>query len=321
MAHEVINAEPNLTEEAQKIFADNHCRVRFIELERLTENEFCQTIVGVEGILAGGEYYTPPVFEAADQLRIVARSGVGVDHVDLKAAAEHAVWVTNTPGATNTSVAEFSIGLMLSLLRHIATLAAQMKTGKFVRTGGRELASLTLGVIGTGGIGKEVTRLARAFGTQVLGYDIHPDLDFAQAHQVEYVSLKQLLQQSDIVTIHCGLDENTRGMIGEAELQLMQPTAYLVNTARPQIVDKGALVNCLKTGKLAGAAIDVWETIPCPADDPLLQLDNVLATSWSAFYTDTAVSNMHRRAAQEIVRVLQGHPPQHPVNKPEIRKS
>lgn len=310
-----------MTEEAQKIFADNHCRVRFIELERLTENEFCQTIVGVEGILAGGEYYTPPVFEAADQLRIVARSGVGVDHVDLKAAAEHAVWVTNTPGATNTSVAEFSIGLMLSLLRHIATLAAQMKTGKFVRTGGRELASLTLGVIGTGGIGKEVTRLARAFGTQVLGYDIHPDLDFAQAHQVEYVSLKQLLQQSDIVTIHCGLDENTRGMIGEAELQLMQPTAYLVNTARPQIVDKGALVNCLKTGKLAGAAIDVWETIPCPADDPLLQLDNVLATSWSAFYTDTAVSNMHRRAAQEIVRVLQGHPPQHPVNKPEIRKS
>ena len=310
-----------MTEEAQRIFTENHCQVRFVRLERLTESEFCQTIVGVEGILAGGEYYTPRVFEAAGQLKIVARSGVGVDHVDLKAAAEHGVWVTNTPGATNTSVAEFTIGLMLSLLRHIATIAAQMKTGNFVRTGGRELAGPTLGVIGTGGIGKEVSRLARAFGTEVLGYDIHPDLDFAQAHQVEYVSLKQLLQQSDIVTIHCGLDENTRGMIGEAELQLMQPTAYLVNTARPQIVDKGALVHCLKTGNLAGAAIDVWETIPCPADDPLLLLDNVLATSWSAYYTDKAVSNMHRRAAQEIVRVLQGHPPQHPVNKAKIRES
>ena len=321
MTHEIINVESNLTEEAQRIFAENHCRVRFVELEGLTESEFCYAIVGVEAVLAGGEYYTPRVFEAADQLKIVARSGVGVDHVDLKAAAEHGVWVTNTPGATNTSVAEFSIGLMLSLLRHIATLAAQMKTGKFVRTGGKELASLTLGVIGTGGIGKEVSRLARAFGTQVLGYDIYPDRDFAQQYQVEYVSFKQLLQQSDIVTIHCGLDESTRGMIGESQLQLMQPTAYLVNTARPQIVDKGALVNCLKAGNLAGAAIDVWETIPCPVDDPLLQLDNVLATSWSAYYTDKAVSNMHRRAAQEIVRVLQGHPPRHPVNKPKIRES
>jgi phosphoglycerate dehydrogenase-like enzyme len=319
--HQIVNAEPNLTDGAQKIFAENDCQVRFIALEGLTESEFCQTIVGVEGVLAGGEYYTPQVFEAADQLKIVARSGVGVDHVNLKAAAEHGVWVTNTPGATNTSVAEFSIGLMLSLLRHITTLAAQMKTGTFVRTGGRELAGLTLGVIGTGGIGQEVSRLARAFGTQVLGYDIHPDPDFAQAHQVEYVSLKQLLQQSDIVTIHCGLDESTRGMIGEAELQLMQPTAYLVNTARPQIVDKQALVNCLEAGNLAGAAIDVWETIPCPADDPLLQLDNVLATAWSAFYTDRAVSDMHRRAAQEIVRVLQGHSPEHPVNSPQIRES
>ncbi len=316
MSYDVINTQPHLCKEAMTILESIGCKLRAANLEAASEDEICQEIAAADAIMAGGECYTSKVFTAAKRLKIIARHGVGFDQIDLEAGAAHGVWVTNTPGATNKAVAEFTIGLMLSLLRHIHKLSADMKNGKFVRTQGEELGSLTVGVIGAGGIGKEVIRLLRAFGAQAIAYDIHPDQKFADQWQVDYLPFDELLQQADMVSVHCALDESTQGLVGASQLKQMKPSAYLVNTARPQIVDMAALTECLIEGGIAGAAIDVWETIPISTEDPLLKLDNLLATSWSAFYTGQAVNTMGRTAAEEIVRVLQGAPPLHPVNSP-----
>lgn len=321
LSYDVINTQAYLSDEAVGILESCGCQLRLVLLETLSEDEFCREIANADAVVAGGEHYTEKIVDVAERLKIIARTGVGVDHVDLNSAAEHGVWVTNTPGATNSAVAEFAIGLMLNCLRHIDRLAVEMKQGKFVRTEGTELGSLTVGVVGAGGIGKEVLRLARAFGAQAVAYDIHPDQKFADQWQVDYLSLDELLQQADIVSIHCGLDESTHGLIGEAQLKLMKPTSLLVNTARAQIVDKTALVASLKEQAIAGAAIDVWETIPCDPDDPLLKMDNVLTTSWSAFYTTQAVNTMCRVAAEEIARVLSGQQPLHAVNSPAAPRS
>lgn len=318
MSYDVICAQTHMLEKVTPILAPIGCQLRTVSLQDLSEGDFCQELSTAAAVLAGGEYYSAKAFDASQGLKIVARHGVGVDHVDLEAAGQHGVWVTNTPGATNHAVAEFTIGLILSALRHIQTMASDIKQGVFVRTQGEELGRLTIGVVGTGGIGKEVIRLARAFGAKALAFDIHRNEQFADQYQVAYVSLDELLQQADIVSLHCGLDDSTVGMIGEQQLKLMKPSALLVNTARPQIIDKEALVACLEGKGIAGAALDVWETAPVPIDDPLLRLKNVLATSWSAFNTLGAVDTMCRVAAEEIARVLQGEKPLHAVNVPVL---
>ena len=307
-----------MLEKVTPILAPIGCALRTVPLQDLNEADFCQELSTAAAVVAGGECYSATAFDAARALKIVARHGVGVDHVDLEAAAQHGVWVTNTPGATNHAVAEFTIGLILSVLRHIPTMASDIKQGIFVRTQGEELGRLPIGVIGAGGIGKEVIRLARSFGAKALACDIHHDEQFANQYQVAYLSLDQLLQQADIVTLHCGLDDSTHEMIGERQLKLMKPRALLVNTARPEIIDREALVACLEGKGIAGAAIDVWETAPVPVDDPLLRMENVLATSWSAFNTVGAVETMCRVAAEEIARVLQGEQPLHAVNVPVL---
>ena len=320
MSYEVICAESHMADKVAPILEPLGCQLRTVLLPELSETELCRELATASAALGGGEYYSAKVFNEAQNLKIVARHGVGVDHVDLEAAAEHGVWVTNTPGATNHSVAEFTIGLILSALRHIQTMAADIKQGTFVRRQGEELGRLTIGVVGAGGIGKEVLRLARAFGAQALAFDIYPDEQFAEQHQVTYVSLDDLLQQADIVSLHCGLDDSTERMIGASQLKLMKPSALLINTARPQIIDKEALVACLEGNGIAGAAIDVWETAPepVPVDDPLLRLDSVLATSWAAFNTLGAVETMCRVAAEEIARVFKGEKPLNAVNTPVL---
>ena len=317
MKFEVINTQMNLIAEAKTALEEDGCRTRIVDLEALSEDEMCREISGVEGVIAGGENYTQKVFEAADRLKIISRAGVGVDHIDLQAATNHGVWVANTPGATNKAVGEFTIGLILGLIRKIPIMIRNMKANIFDRLQGRELASLTLGVIGTGGIGKHVIRLARGFGSTILASDIREDVQFAQQFQVRYVSLDELLSQSDVVTIHCGLDENSRGMIGEEQLSRMKNTAYLVNTARGPIVDKQSLIRCLKAGKIAGAAIDPYEPFPCAPNDPLVQLDNVLPTSWSAFNTQEAVDAIGRTAVQNLLAVRRGERPLYSVNEVE----
>lgn len=314
MVFNVINTQKQLTEEAIGMLETAGCQLQNVDLVSLDEDKMCRAIGGIDGVVAGSERYSPRVFDAADRLKVIARAGVGIDQIDLASAARHGVCVTNTPGATNGSVAEFTIGVILCLLRGIPTMAQAMKAGQWHPVRGRQLGNMVLGIVGAGSIGKRVIMLSRGFGTQVLAYDIRPDVQFAQQWNVQYLSLDEVMRRSDIVSIHCGLDASTRGLIGARELDLMMPTSYLINTARPFIVDYDALVRKLEAKEIAGAAVDVHDPAPCGSDDRLVALDNVLPTCWSAYNTREAIADMSRRAAQDLIAVLQGQAPRHPVD-------
>ncbi len=315
MSFSVINTQEYLTKEARAYLKENGCRVRECVLESLTEDEFCRQIPGIEAVIAGGERWTQKVFQAADKLKIVARVGAGYDKIDLSAASRHGVWITNTPGATSHAVADFTLGLIMCLLRNIPGMAQDMKNGKWNQFRGKELGSLTLGIVGTGSIGKEVIKRVKGFGARVLATDIAPDHKFAEKWQVQYVPLDELMARSDILSIHVFLNEKTRGLIDAPRLKLMKKQSYLINTSRAAIVEKGALLKVLQAKKIAGAAIDVHDPAPCPPDDPLVHLDNVIATPWTAYNTKEAIMRMCRIATHDVVAVLRGRVAKFPVNK------
>lgn len=222
---------------------------------------------------------TREVIEAGDKLKLIVRAGVGMDNIDLKAAKARNVKVLNTPEAPTVSVAELVLGLMLTWARRISQADASMKRGKWEKSklAGTELRGKTLGIIGTGRVGRAVAYRARAFEMKLLAYDVEMNHEFAKKAGVQYVDLETLLQESDYVTLHVPLMPQTEYMIGEREFGLMKPTAVLVNTARGEIVDEAALTKALKEKKIAGACLDVYEREP-PEGSPLLELPNVILT-------------------------------------------
>jgi len=256
------------------------------------------------------------------RLKIVARTGVGVDpsRVDLEAAREHGVWVTNMPGSNAVSVAELAFGQMIALARHTIEAHKAVKEnrwGDYLRFVGAELANKTLGIIGMGNIGTRVAIRARAFEMSFLVYDPYIPESHVTSLGGRCVGLNELLPESDFVTIHCPLTEETKGMIGEKDLSLMKPSAYLINTARGGIVDEEALYRILLRKGIAGAALDVMGDEPPPADHPLFHLENVILTPHLGAVTLEASKRGEWGAVQEVVRVLEGKRPKNPVIEPK----
>ncbi|TAJ82065.1 hydroxyacid dehydrogenase [bacterium] len=252
------------------------------------------------------------------RLKIVARTGVGVDpsRVDLDAAKEHNVWVTNMPGSNSVSVAELVFGQMIALVRHTIEANGAVKGnrwGDYLRYTGTELANKPIGIIGMGNIGTRVAMRARAFEMSFLVYDPYIPEPHVTALGGRCVSLNELLSESDFVTIHCPLTAETKRMIGEKELSLMKLSAYLINAARGGIVDEDALYRLLSRKGIAGAALDVMENEPPPKDHPLFQLDNVIFTPHLGAVTKEASKRGEWGAAEEAVRVLEGKSPKNPV--------
>lgn len=223
------------------------------------------------------------VIRACKKLKFIDVAFTGVDHVDLSAAREMGAAVSNAAGYSTQAVAELTIGQMIALLRNVHQTEERCRNaGTKAGLVGRELGACTVGIIGTGAIGQRVAQLCWAFGCQVLGYAPRPKAE-AEA-LLTYVSLEELLRRSDIVSLHCPLNESTRGLIGGAELAMMKPDAYLVNMARGPVVDSAALAEALNTGRIAGAACDVFEAEPPLASDhPLLQAANCRVTPHIAF--------------------------------------
>ncbi len=222
---------------------------------------------------------TEAVLEAGQRLRVVGRAGVGVDNIDVEGAEKRGIAVLNAPGGNVVSAAELTMALMLSLVRHIPQAAASLKRGKWERDRfkGVELRGKTLGLIGAGRIGAEVAKRGLAFGMKVIIYDPYLPDERAREIGVERVTLDALFRSADVVSIHTPLTDETRGLVGANELAMMKPTAYLINAARGGVVDEAALEKALRNGRLAGAALDVFEQEPVAADNTLLRLDNVIA--------------------------------------------
>lgn len=271
-----------------------------------TEEEMIDLLKGIDGVMASFDPFPARVIESADRLKVISRTGVGYDAVDVKAATARGVAVCITPGTNNHSVAEYTIGLILQCARQMVTNLVEIRNGGWTRHLGRDLAGCTLGIVGLGAIGKEVAQRARAFEMQVLSYDLVEDRAFAAQHQVAYAPLEQLLRESDYVALHLLLNDSTYHLINAERLALMKPSAYLINTSRGGVIDTEALCEALKEKRIAGAALDVFEQEPLAANSPLRELDNAYISPHAATWTRNYHADSGSMAAENLINVLQG---------------
>ncbi|MFB0500474.1 MAG: hydroxyacid dehydrogenase [Candidatus Hadarchaeaceae archaeon] len=248
---------------------------------------------------------TKDVIDAGKQLGIIARAGVGLDNVDVKAAEKRGIKVLNSPEAPTIAVAELVLGHMLSFARHLPRADSSTKAGRWEKSQlmGTELRGKTLGIVGTGKIGRAVGYRAKAFLMELLLYDVAKNQEFAERTGAKYVDLNTLFQESDFVTLHVPLMPEAKHMVGKRELELMKPTAVLINTSRGGIVDEAALIEALKDKKIAGACLDVYGQEP-PSDSPLLELPNVVLTPHLGASTREAQRDAALIIAQKIKDTL-----------------
>jgi D-3-phosphoglycerate dehydrogenase len=245
---------------------------------------------------------------AAPRLKVISKHGVGYENIDLEAARDRNIPVAIAGGAIADSVADMALALLLALARQIPQGDASVRAGDWKRFVGPELAGKTLGIVGLGQIGKGVCRRAKGFGLQVVAYDTYQDQAFAASWGVSYLPLDELLAQSDFISLHAPVTAETRHLMGAEQLARMKPTAYLINTARGELVDELALYEALKQGHLAGAASDVFIQEP-PGEHPLLTLANFIATPHSAGQTPEGLRRMGEITAENALRVLRGEAP------------
>ncbi len=279
----------------------------------LTSTEVRALLPGCDGYIAGLDYIDRAALAAADRLKVIARYGAGVDRIDFAAAAEKSIVVTNTPLANAVSVAELTIGLMLSLARAIPTLAAGTRGGEWPRTVGVTLEGKTIGLIGLGSIGKAVARRLHAFDCTILGYDPAVDAGLGPALGIELAPLDEVIRQSDFLSLHVPLLPTTRNMVNASFLAHMKSGAFLINTARGEIVDDDALVESLQAGHLRGAALDAFSREPPDRTHPLFSLPQVIATPHCGAHTDGAANAMGWGALHDCLAVLRGESPAFPV--------
>ena len=293
--------------------------VRFAE--SLDEDALVGGLGDVEGIIirAHGKV-TRRLMEAAPRLKVIGRHGVGVETIDRQAAAERGIVVVNTPEANIESVAEHCVGMMIMLAKRVGEADQAVRSGDWesrYRLTGRELRGKTLGVVGLGRIGRRLAGMCHAaFAMPILYHDVvdYPDLEAEL--DAQRLSLEDLLARADFVSLHVPLLPATAGLIDEAALKRMKPTAFLINTSRGAVVDQAALVRALEAGWIAGAGLDVYDGEPPPADSPLFKLSNVVVTPHMASHTDEALLQMAMVVA-DVLTVLDGGQPKYPVPWPD----
>ena len=249
------------------------------------------------------------LMQAASQLKVIGRAGVGVDNIDLEAAKAAGIAVVNTPTSTSLAVAEHTLSLIFALLRQIPLADARMKAGEWPKKAlmGAELSGKVLGIVGVGNIGHLVAERAAAFGVQLLGYDPYLDDDALKSRGCEPTTLEDLYARSDIITFHLPLSDETRGMVNAPALAAMKPGVRIIQAARGGVIDEAALLVALESEQVAGAALDVFAEEP-PGDSALIRHPNVIATPHIAAQTAEAQARAAHDVAEEIVNALEGRP-------------
>ena len=280
----------------------------------LSSSQLQELLPGVDGMIAGLDEIDAAALNCADNLKVVARYGVGYNNVDLDLTAEKGVVVTNTPGANASAVAELTVALILNLLRPVMSAAAETKSGKWPRFKGISLDGKTVGLIGLGAIGKETAKRLAGFGCRIMAYDIYPDEKFAAEYGIQLSILDEILPVADVISLHLPGTPETRQIVNDAFLEKVKTGAWLVNTARGDLVDEDALLKALQEGRLSGAALDVYSQEPPDSENPLLKLDQVIATPHMGAHADAATNAMGRIALDECLAVLSGKPAKHQVN-------
>jgi len=289
-------------------------------VSKLPEAELIKRIGDFDALVVRSETrVTAPIIDAGRKLRVVGRAGVGVDNIDVPAATRRGIIVVNAPRGNIVAAAEHTVALLFSLARWVPQADASVKRGEWTRSKfiGTEIRGKTLGVVGLGNVGSEVAKRAHGLEMEVIAYDPVVSVERAELFNVALVTLPELLERADFVTVHVPLVESNRNLIGAPELARMKPTAFLVNTARGGIVDESALCAALQSGQIAAAAADVFVTEP-PGANPLLALPNFIATPHIGASTAEAQVSVAFDVAEEVAAVLAGDLPRFAVNAPAL---
>lgn len=285
----------------------------------ILDADFKAALKQADAILCGNDLRVDDaLFETASGLKAIAKLGVGLDTVDIDAASRHGAVVFHTPGANNQAVADHTFALILCLARQMCNCDQSLREKRWEHTKivGVEIWRKTIGIIGLGAIGRCVALRAKGFQMRVAAHDPFWPQEFARQQGIKQKSLDELLETSDMVTIHAPLTPENKGLINSRTLKLMKATAFLINTARGEIVDEADLYQALAKGRIAGAGIDVFAHEP-PTDSPLLELDNVVLSPHTAAFTREALNNMSIGVVDQLIAFSQGQKPAHTVN-PEI---
>jgi D-3-phosphoglycerate dehydrogenase len=273
--------------------------------ERLSEAELLTIIATIDGAITGDDKFTERVLRQATRLKVISKWGTGIDSIDRKTAAELGIKVFNTPNAFTDCVADSTLGYMLNFARKLFRMDQDMRKGDWVKPEAITLRECTLGVIGVGNIGKAVVRRAHAFGMTLLGTDPAPVADsFLAETGLRMIPLPALLEAADFVTLHCDLNPTSHRLIGRAELKLMRSSAYLINTARGPVIDEPALIEALQKQQIAGAALDVFQDEPLPADSALRKLDNCLLAPHNSNAGIASKRRVHESTIANLIRAL-----------------
>jgi D-3-phosphoglycerate dehydrogenase len=275
--------------------------VRFNTTEALAGEKLADFIGDAKGLVVGLERIDDSVLARCPGLEIIAKYGVGLDNIDLAACEKRGIKIGWTGGVNRLSVAEMTLGFMLALSRNLYKTSADLRRGEWNKNGGAQLSGRTVGIIGVGHVGKEVIRLLRPFGCRILVNDIIEQAGYYRAVGAEETSKEEIFRRAEIVSLHVPLTEKTRRLINAETLALMRRDAYLINTARGPLVDHAALKRALVSGKIAGAAIDVYETEP-PTDVELLSLENIITTPHIGGNSAEAVFAMGRSAIGHLTQ-------------------
>ena len=260
------------------------------------------------------------VLDACPSVKLFARMGAGFDGIDLDACTKRGVAVTNTPGGNAEAVAEYALSMMLALSRKIVMIDAATRKGVWKQVFGTCLLRKTIGILGFGNIGKCVAKFVKGFDMRILVYDVYKDEEFAKKHGCTYVPLETLLRESDFITIHTPFIDETANMISTKEFEMMKPGVQLCNCARGGVVDEAAMIAALKSGKLKGAALDVFSEEPLPLSSELYKLENVILSPHTAGMTYEGRGKVVEMAFQNVVEFSEGKIPSGTINKELYKK-
>lgn len=310
----------NVTEKPMQLLQESGCEV-VIPPGRVLNSfaEMLPYLSDITAMIISREKITDEVFANAPNLQIVVKHGVGVDNIDLAAAAKRGIIVANTPGANKLSVAELAVNGMLALSRQLLYANQSVRQGRWETLMGQNLSQKTVGIVGLGNIGSSTARLLRGFGCRLLAYDPYISAEKFAAVGATSVSYEQLVQESDHITLHVPLTRETYHMVDQVVLAGMKESAFLINLARGGVVDELALADALQNGQIAGAVVDVFEQEPPDTSHPLFQAPNTLFTPHMGAHSRESMNNMSVMAATNVVEVLQGRACPHPVTAQEQR--
>jgi phosphoglycerate dehydrogenase-like enzyme len=284
-----------------------------------SDNDTIDVLKSCDAVVAGGEVFSESVLESLPKLRVIARSGVGYDKVNVPAATRLDKVLTITPNGNYDAVAEHAISLLFAITKNTIANDHTTRNGTWIRSLTRPLRGTTLGIVGLGRIGRSVATRAGAMGMSLVATELYPDMSFVETHNISLIPIEELLSQSDYVTVHCPANEDTYGMFNKHLFSLMKKGSMFINTARGSLVVENDLIEALNSGHIAGAGLDVFETEPVDSNNPLNQLNTVVLSPHVAGEDEQSTIDMGVEAATCIVNLYRGEWPDDAVVNKELK--